>query len=359
MFIKVIKTLNKLIERLSPKQLLAGTAAIGILVACMVYLTLSHIQGSVKVEKTAPADVTKVVVAKVDIPRGVVIRREMLTLKDFAVKSLPKGTTNDIESFVNLPTKLEIFAGDVLTKEKVFSDYRQAGFVGMIPDNCRAVTIPVNNLTAAAGLIKAGDLVDILLVSGANQGSHSEVVLQNVLLLSINRNANRYIQDTSKPKATQQSEDQEADKKNDDTDKKADDDSKAKDEQSNETDAEKKDTNSEKPAPIPAPREDVGSVTLALKPDDVTKITALISQGRFYLALRPFKPRGDSMYITETDYYTATKGAQPPRPANPPAPPVPVIPAAPPVANVAQPALPAGSQPADKKEGFEIIRWGN
>ena len=355
MFIKVIKTLNSFIERLTPKQLLAGTAAIGILVASMVYMTLSHIEGNVvETKQFVPADVTKVVVAKIDIPRGVVIRRDMLTVKEFAVKSLPKGATSDIESFVNLPTKLEIFAGDVLTADKVFTDYRQAGFVGMIPDNCRAVTIPVNNLTAAAGLIKAGDYVDILLVSGAGKGSHSEVVLQNVLLLSTNRNANRYIQNTKKPKPTDK--DKADSKELADTDKQDEPDNDSKDEKSDgDTD---KDKSNESSPSIPIPNESVGSVTLALKPDEVTKIIALTSQGKFYLALRPFKPRGDSMYITETDYYTDTRSAEPPRVVNPPAPitaPVPAIPVAPPIANVPAPAT--NSTP--KKDGFDVIQWGN
>ena len=172
MFTRVIKVLNSLIERLTSKQLLACTAAIGVLIALMVYMTLTHIESSLEAEKPVPIKMTKAVVAKVDIPRGVVISADMLSVKDFAVKSLPKGTASDIEEFINLPTKLEIFAGDIMTTEKVFTDYRQAGFIGMIPENCRAVTVPVDNVTGIAGLMKAGDRVDVILVLNSD-GSYS------------------------------------------------------------------------------------------------------------------------------------------------------------------------------------------
>ncbi|MBR4643353.1 MAG: hypothetical protein IKO74_11660 [Selenomonadaceae bacterium] len=95
--------------------------------------------------------------------------------------------------------------------------------------------------------------------------------------------------------------------------------------------------------------EAVGSVTLALKPDEITRITAMTSIGRIYLALRPLKPRSDSMYIRETDYYTATRSSEPP------APPMPVIPAVPPP-NIPSPVLPVipSNAIAPSDEGFEI-----
>ncbi len=370
MFTKVVKTLNSLIERLTSRQLLAGTAAIGVLVALMVYLTLTNLERSFEAEKPVPIKMTKVVVAKVDIPRGVVIEADMLAVKEFAVKSLPKGTSSNVEEFVNLPTKLEIFAGDFLTMEKVFTDYRQAGFIGMIPENCRAVTIPVDNVTGLSGLLKAGDRVDLILVLNANGGTHSEVILQNVLLLSINRNADRYIQKpaTKKP---QKNSDEKTDNELPNS---------LEGEEPEEEDLTKEIAKEAMPnVPIPSAGA-VGTVTLALKPDEVTMITAATSIGRIYLALRPLKPRGDSMYISETDYYTATKSSEPPQPKSEPqqifseepvesiipevVPEVPMIPAAPPLPSVPPPSvLPSipsnGVNPTPQNESFEIIKWGN
>ena len=343
MFTKIIKALNSLVERLTPRQLLFGAAALGLITILMVYTTLSHIRQSFEDEakalKVEPIQMTKAVVAKVNIPRGMIIQADMLAVKEFAVKSLPKGTSNEIEAFINLPTKLEVFAGDILTNEKVFTDYRQAGFVGMIPDNCRALTIPVNNVTAVAGWIKAGDRVDIILVLNSEGGTKSEVFLENVLLLSVNRNANRYVQ---KPQQKKNQNEQSDDTKQD-----------------NDSEVEEEPSDVDKVELLQnySPSEAVGSVTLALKPDEITKVIAMTSIGRIYLALRPLKPRSDSMYIKETDYYTATRSSEPP------APPTPIIPALPPNANIPSPALPVipsnGINPTPSDEGFEIIKWGN
>ena len=268
------------------------------------------------------------------------------------------GTASDIEEFVNLPTKLEIFAGDVLTFEKVFTDYRQAGFIGMIPENCRAVTIPVDNVTGIAGLMKAGDRVDVVLILNSESGTHSEVILQNVLLLSVNRNVNRYVQP---PKSEKDSE------------SKSDTDKKGKDELPNSLEEEKSESDSLTKTVVKEVTKDVipttggtvGTVTLALKPDEVTKVMAATTIGKIYLALRPLKPRSDSMYIQETDYYTATGSSEVPLPKSLiPQPNLPAIPAAPPVASVPAPAFPAipnngAVNPIPKNEAFEIIQWGN
>ena len=334
MFTNIIKTLNNLIERLTSKQLLAITAAIGVLTALMVYTTLKNIESSVEVEKPVAVEMTKAVVAKFNIPRGAILTADMLTVKNFAVESLPKGTAKNVEEFLNLPTRLEIFAGDILTTEKVFTDYRQAGFIGMIPENCRAVTVPVDNVTGIAGLMKAGDYVDVILIlSAADGGTHSQVLLQNVLLLSVNRNVNRYVQPPAN-EADKESETASAEKTKDDL---------PSEEEKSESDKEVS------PDVIPSEGA-VGTVTLALKPDEVTKITAATTIGKIYLALRPLKPRSDSMYITETDYYTSTGSSPQPKTL----PPIPVIPA-PPIPSL--PAMPnTGMIP--HSGSFEIIQWG-
>lgn len=370
MFTAVIKVLNNLIERLTSKQLIACTAAIGVLIALLVYLTLTHIESNfekeAELEKSKPVEMTKAVVAKVDIPRGVVINADMLTVKKFAVESLPKGTSSDVEDFINLPTKLEIFAGDILTAEKVFTDYRQAGFVGMIPENCRAVAVSVDNVSGMAGLLKAGDRVDVILLLNSEGGKHSTVLLQNVLLLSINRNVNRYIQ-TPKEKKSGKDKTDDKDTANDKSElSTSSDEEKTEDEDAKDEDTKKGKKQSNSPPVIPSSGE-VGTVTLALKPDEVTRIIAATTIGKIYLVLRPLKPRGDSMFINETDYYTATDSSELPQPKiampQPPNAPLPVIPAAPPVGTVPSPALPAipnnGVNPTPQTGAFEVIPWGN
>ena len=67
MFTKIIRILNSVVERFTPRQLLAGAAAIGLLVVLMVYSTLTHIESSMKAAQPKQIKLTKAVVAKVDI----------------------------------------------------------------------------------------------------------------------------------------------------------------------------------------------------------------------------------------------------------------------------------------------------
>lgn len=351
MFTKVIRVLNSLVERFTPRQLLAGAAAIGLLVVLMVYGTLTHIESSMKVAQPKPVNLTKVVVAKTDIPRGAIIQKDMLKVKEFVADSLPKGTSKDIEEFINLPTKMEIFAGDIVTTEKVYTDLRQAGFIGMIPEDCRAVTIPINNVTGIAGLLKAGDRVDIILLLNSEEGgTKSTVLMQNVLLLSVNRDAEQNLATENKsnaPKETSEGLDLES----------------AGTENPNEESMAESVVRTVTGARRAPTGSGVGTATLALHPDAITRVIAASTIGRLYLALRPLKPRGDSMFIRETDYYTATGSSSPPAPKAPPPPPVPVIPNAPPQGSQLPPpnlpVIPGGKNPAPKNDAFEIIQWGN
>ena len=351
MFTKVIRVLNSLVERFTPRQLLAGAAAIGLLVVLMVYGTLTHIESSMKVAQPKPINLTKVVVAKTDIPRGAIIQKDMLKVKEFVADSLPKGTAKDVAEFINLPTKIEIFAGDIVTTDKVFTDSRQAGFIGMIPEDCRAVTIPINNVTGIAGLLKAGDRVDIILLLNSDEGgTKSTVLMQNVLLLSVNRDAEQNLATESKssaPKETSASMDLES----------------VGTENPNEESMAESVVRNVTGVRRPPTGGGVGTATLALHPDEITRVIAASTIGRIYLALRPLKPRGDSMFIRETDYYTATNSSAPPAPKTPPIPPVPVIPNAPPQGSQLPPpnlpVIPGGKSPAPKDDAFEIIQWGN
>lgn len=353
MFTKVIRVLNSVVERFTPRQLLAGAAAIGLLVVLMVYWTLTHIESSMKVAQPKPIKLTKVVVAKVDIPRGAIINKDMLKVKEFVADSLPKGTASDFEEFINLPTKIEIFAGDIVTTDKVFTDTRQAGFIGMIPEDCRAVTIPIDNLTGIAGLLKAGDQVDIILVMPVEEGgTKSMVFMENVTLLSVNRDAEHNMQTPNVKNETKSSEET----------SKLDTEEENSEEEESTTESTAKNATPTRRTPTGS---GVGTATLALHPDEITRVIAATSIGKLYLALRPLKPRSDSMFIRETDYYTATDSSEPPTPKSLPAPtpPIPIIPGAPPqISPLPAPNLPVipgnAKSPALNNDAFEIIQWG-
>ena len=277
MFAKFINMINDM----RPRQLIALAAVCGLLMFGLFYFMLSmssndDAQPEIFPEKVAQVETVQVVVAKQNIPVRTRIQESMLQLKEMPATAVPEGAITDFSTVLNEPARVSIFAGDVLTQQKLFGEHSDEGFLGTIPPDCRAVSISVNNITGVAGFAKPGDFVDLLLVENDNYSATTSLLLQNVPLLSINQSMSASAVDG--------------------------------DAITNPTIA-----------------------TVALRPADVVKLVSAAKLGEIYLMLRPFKPQ--NMYVGELEYTIesvnkpAPKPEAEPRPTQPP--PVPQIPAQP------------------------------
>ena len=219
----------------------------------------------------------QVVAAKQDIPERTVVKEDMLKVVEVPSELVPEGAFHDVADAVDHPTSTAIQQGDIMTSRKVYVDIRMAGFTGIIPPDCRAVTIPINDVTGVSGFAHPGDYVDIMVITGTKEnGINGRIILQDVLLLGINRTAdlpNTPTGDSSKK----------------DGDKK--DDASAANVSSINT---------------KASSDTMATATVALKPADALKLAAESQEGTLYLVLRPFKPR--DMYTFDTDYAGVPQG---------------------------------------------------
>ena len=252
MFSKLMDVLNDL----QPRQLLMLAGGTAVVVFLVVYLALSGMTDkAAEVQKVTPAvqtqtAMTQVVMAKDDIPSRTVIQEDMLEIKEIPVEAVPRGAMINMQDVVGQPAASTIYAGDIVTLSKLVVDKTKVGFVGEIPENCRAVSVGVSEVTGVAGFAKPGDYVDVILVEKTNQGATSRFLLKNVLLLGIN-------QDTA----------------------------------AQEKDAAKDKVRTVKPA----------TATLALQPDDMLQLISAAAIGEIYLALRPFHTADTGNFL---DTYT-------------------------------------------------------
>ena len=296
MFSKLMDVLNDL----QPRQLLMLAGGTAVAVFLVVYLALSGLTGKVAdVQKAVPAAqtqtaMTQVVMAKDDIPSRTVIQEDMLEIKEIPVDAVPRGAMMSMQDVVGQPAASTIYAGDIVTLSKLIVDKNKVGFVGEIPENCRAVSVGISEITGVAGFAKPGDYVDVILVEKTNQGATSRFLLKNVLLLGIN-------QDTAKEKDTV-----------------------------------KEKAGQAKPA----------TATLALEPDDMLQLVSAAAIGDIYLALRPFHTAETGNFL-ETYTLRSSKGNEVVKARTEAAAPAP--------APVYQ--APAASAPAAPRSsgGFEII----
>lgn len=293
--------LQRILNTLStmrPRQLLMLAGVAGALMFATIFIGLKYIGSNEPQDKSLNENkpivkMVHVVVAKTNIASGTRIQESMLQMREMPAESVPEGAIKNFDEVKNVQINVPIFAGDLLTIQKITAQSEDTGFTASIPADCRAVSINVNDVTGVAGFAKPGDHVDLLLVESGKYKASAEILLQNVQLLSINQNTT-----ATAPRGE-----------------------------------------------TGIPKEAISNPTIAtfaLPPQDIVKLISATKIGEIYMSLRPSKPRnnyvGDTYYTMESiDAPKPVRESEPVRqtvpviPANspPPAAPMPQIPAAP------------------------------
>lgn len=268
--------LSTIMERLTPRQLLIACGVVAVLIFLLIYFTLTRLTAE-KPKPATPAPAPKqvqvkdvtVVYAKTSIPERTLIKEEMLTLKTMPSNKVPNGALMRTTDLVGRPTRVAINQGEVITTQKVFASILDMGLSGRIPPECRAITVGISDVTGVAGFAQPGDYVDVMLVSSQVENNKvvSEMILQNVLLLAINKQ----VEDQSSAPA-----------------------------QSNAKGQNQNAGNQPKVTGSPA------MATMALVPEDALKLAAKAQLGQIYLVLRPYRP---SNGVSDDTYYSVTKAS--------------------------------------------------
>lgn len=217
--------------RMSPKLLLSIAVVLSLLTATLVY---SFLQNSTQ-NKAAAGE--SVVVAVRDIAGRTAITQDMIRLVKVPADLVQPDAARDVQKVIGIMTRVPISAGDQITERRLALDGKVSGFVGVIPKDKRAYTVAVSDVTGVAGFAKPGDYVDVIVVFDKSiVGENiSNVFLQNILVLAVNRNDNM-----DNPK-------------------------------------EKKDL------------EKLTTITLAVTPDESTALALASEKGKVHVALRPFQ----------------------------------------------------------------------
>lgn len=266
--------LSTIMERLTPRQLLMICGVVALIIFLLIYFTLTRL--TAEKPKPAPAqtpapkqvqvkDVT-VVTAKTSIPERTLIKEEMLGFKTLPSNKVPNGALVRTTDLVGRPTKVPIQPGEIITNQKVFASILDMGLSGRIPPECRAITVGISDVTGVAGFAQPGDYVDVMLVSSQVENNKvvSEMILQNVLLLAINKQV-----ETQDSASNVQGQNQNA-------------------------------------ASQPKVTGKPAMATMALVPEDALKLAAKAQLGQIYLVLRPYRP---SNGINDDTYYSVTKAS--------------------------------------------------
>lgn len=238
------KKITEVFEQLSPRQLLLLAFTASCLVALLLYFYLTGLENS---RTAAVQQVTQIVVAAVDIPEKTAIQAQMLKTVQVPIELLQSDVITDARVAEGKITKTKIFQGDPITAKKWFANNKMDSFVGAIPDDKRAISIPISDTTGISGFARAGDYVDVMLISDKTyrDAITGNMILQNIQLLALNK--------TSSP--------------GDDLKE--------------------------------AKKESMATATLAVTPQEAIRLAVAQMQGTVYLLLRPFSPINSFSLTTE------------------------------------------------------------
>lgn len=115
---------------------------------------------------------TPVVVAAVALPAGKVLNVEDLAKREMPAAFLPGGTlpVDALGSVLGQQLLIPLAAGDALSMAHLSGHGGQA-LVSRLLNGTRAVTVPVDEVSSQAGLVRPGDQVDLLLAEETTEGS--------------------------------------------------------------------------------------------------------------------------------------------------------------------------------------------
>ncbi|MCF2601479.1 Flp pilus assembly protein CpaB [Anaerovibrio lipolyticus] len=323
---KINRFLTDLSEKITYRHWVFLAGAASLILGLLVFAGLNGMGAN---EEVKPVDSIHVVVAKQDIAPKTIIKESMVEVREVPASMVSDDAVREVSDIVNKPAKVEILKDDIISTRKVLMDITMAGFTGDIPPECRAISIAITDVTGVAGFAKPGDYVDVMLIAKGDEKMTGRIVLQDVLLLAINKNTEQ------KQKAAGDGSSGDTKKTGDSADS------------NNQSD--KKSADAAKDEAI----SDLATATLALLPEDALKLITEAQEGTLYLALRPYKPR--DKFTTDTRYihYSTTKTAK--SSGTRTATPAPAAPAA--VRQAVQQSIPV-STPAPKAPvgGVEVIR---
>lgn len=128
---------------------------------------------------------TRVLVAGTDLESGAVLDAGALAMRDMPVRYVPSATAriDDLARVEGHRLAISLKAGDPVTWSALQGSDEPL-FSAQLPAGRRAITVPVDDVNAIAGLLSPGDRIDLLYVDRRGAKPRVRPFLQQVLVLA-------------------------------------------------------------------------------------------------------------------------------------------------------------------------------
>src|ERR1700733_12824671 len=167
---------------------LAGIAAM--VAAMVVYSALKRREAQVQ---QAMAQSVDIVVAAHDLTLGTRLDAGALKSVRWSRDSLPPGAIMDPGSVIGQFTKSSFIQNEPIVADRLFTGDKNAGILPLlIPTGMRAMSVPVDEVSDIAGFVLPHTHVDVLVSLSQADRSISRIVLQDVEVLAIAQDIERF-----------------------------------------------------------------------------------------------------------------------------------------------------------------------
>jgi pilus assembly protein CpaB len=166
-------------------MLLAGTCGVSAAVG------ISQLRGPSQAK--AKPDTAPIVIAAVDIPRGRMVTKKDLRVRQWPKELLPDGAVTKLEDAIERAAITPLTVGEPMLQAKLATKDAGRGLAALIPKGMRAYTIQASKVASnVAGFVLPGNRVDVLLNLRGRQddetgGGSTTTLLQSVEILAVDQ----------------------------------------------------------------------------------------------------------------------------------------------------------------------------
>ena len=102
---------------------------------------------------------------------------------------MPFGSVEDVVGADPRSVLFPIEASEPILATKITGPGERPGLARLIADGNRAITVRVNDVAGVAGFVLPGDRVDVVLTVTSSDVMNTDVILQNVRVLTVDQSA--------------------------------------------------------------------------------------------------------------------------------------------------------------------------
>lgn len=131
-----------------------------------------------------------IAIAAQDIAPGEILGRKNITIKSWPGNNMPAGSFPGTASLTGRIVARPILKGEPIREIKLVVRGQAAGSLlsKQVPPGMRAVSIKVDNVSSISGMLKKGDLVDVISTSsmgGGKESMISRLILRKIKILAV------------------------------------------------------------------------------------------------------------------------------------------------------------------------------